>query len=279
MYYFQKYYELNDLNETDQFGQNVMHIAASLGYQELIRYILDHGNVNLYAQDCNGNTCLHLTANQGLARLCWLITQKNGGECVRLISVLNKQNQTAFDSIKNENTPNFKKIRNWLRLEAKTNEFLLDTRNNIDKKTDKSSPSLLKIKPGTIFFRWNSVRKMQLEWLAHFLTFPISLLLPMLIYRILFDSTKFSMLHGFIGYSSFVIIIYGMTHQRHRIEHLSGLHNPFNLGLFSCLFLCNYSTYYILMIECKFKLQIRKKKMKNKDNYYDFLLFYLCILL
>jgi len=245
---------MNDLNDLDQFGQNPMHIAASLGYQELIRYLLDHGNINLYAPDCNGNTCLHLTAKQGLGRLCWLITQKNGGECARLISALNKQNQTAFDAIRNENAPNFRKIRHWLRLEAKTNEVLLEKERDskvYDKKLDKPSPSLLKIKPGTVFFQWNSTRRMQAEWLVHFLTFPISLLIPMLVYRILFDSSQLSMWHGLIGYSSFPIIVYGMTHQRHRIEHLSGLHNPFNLGLFSCLFLCNYSTYYILMIDCK----------------------------
>ena len=253
MFYFQKYYDLNDLNDVDQFNQNAMHIACSLGFQEMIRYLLDHGKISMYAQDCNGNTCLHLAARQGLPRLCWLITQKNNGECARLIPILNKQNQTAFDVIRNENAPHFKKIRNWLRLEAKTNEYLLANRDIYEKKNDGQPSSMLKIKRGTTWIKWNSTRRMQLEWLAHFLTFPISLLLPMLMYMTFFDKNKLSMWQGLIGYSSFIIIMFGMTRQRHRIEHISGVHNPFNLGLFSCLFLCNYFTYFTVMIDCELK--------------------------
>ena len=94
MYYFQKYCGLNDLNDADQFEQNAMHIACASGFQELIRYLIEHGNINLYAQDCNGNTCLHMAAKCGLPRICWQITQKYNGEAIRLIGVLNKQNQT-----------------------------------------------------------------------------------------------------------------------------------------------------------------------------------------
>ena len=82
-----------------------MHIACASGFAELIKYLLDTGEVNIYAQDCNGNTCLHMAAKCGLPRLCWLITQKDRGEGARLIGVLNSQNQRPFDIIRNEKAP------------------------------------------------------------------------------------------------------------------------------------------------------------------------------
>jgi ankyrin repeat protein len=139
LYYFQKYHGLNDLNELDQFEQNVLLIACSLGFQELIRYLLDHGQINLNVQDCNGNTCLHLTVLQCLPRISWLITQQSNGQCIRLITLLNKQNQTPFDLIRNENAGNFKLIRNWLRFEVKTNDYILSEKRIVTVKKNKKT--------------------------------------------------------------------------------------------------------------------------------------------
>lgn len=258
IYYFQKYHGLNDLNELDQFEQNVMHIACSLGFQELIRYLVDHGQINLYAQDCNGNSCLHLTALRGLPRISWLLTQQNNGQCIRLITLLNKQNQTPFDLIRNENTPNFRLIRNWLRLELKTNDCILSenkskNRNSEKKADEKNLISSLKAKSGAVnissYLKWNSFRRLKFDWFCHFLLFPLSLLIPMVAYRILFDNRELSLWNGIIGYFSLPLILYGLTRQRHRIANISGEPNPYNLGLFACLFACNYITYFSIMLD------------------------------
>jgi ankyrin repeat protein len=105
MYYFQKYHSVNNLNDIDKFLQNPLHIACSLGSYELITYLVDSGQIDLYAQDANGNTCMHLAAKSGLPRSCWHIAQQNRGECIRLISIPNKKNQLPIDVIADESEP------------------------------------------------------------------------------------------------------------------------------------------------------------------------------
>ena len=151
----------------------------------------------------------------------------------------------------------FKKIKDWLRLEAKTNEYLLDScqdASSFEKKTDhsySSNASLLKIKRGTRFFKWNSKRSMQLEYLIRFISFGTVLTVPMLIYWYLFDN-QLNAWKGFFGYSTFIGIIFVITKQRHRIEHISGLQNPYHIGFFTSLFIYNYWTHYVYLMECKF---------------------------
>jgi hypothetical protein len=36
---------------------------------------------------------MHMAAKSGMSRTCWLIAQKNRGECIRLINFENKQKQ------------------------------------------------------------------------------------------------------------------------------------------------------------------------------------------
>ncbi len=86
----------------DQFQQNPMHIAAASGFADLVRYFIDSGEVDLMAQDINGNTCMHMTVKAGMPRLSWLISQSTRGECVRLINIENKQHLKPYDLIKNE---------------------------------------------------------------------------------------------------------------------------------------------------------------------------------
>jgi ankyrin repeat protein len=59
-HYFQKYHNINSLNDFDQFQQNPMHIAAASGFNDLIIYLLERSDVDIFAQDFNGNTCLHM---------------------------------------------------------------------------------------------------------------------------------------------------------------------------------------------------------------------------
>ena len=89
----------------DKFLQNPLHIACSAGSSDLISYLLDSGQIDLYAQDSNGHTCMHLAVKSGLPRSCWTLSQQNRGECVRLITIPNKKNQLPIDLIAGENEP------------------------------------------------------------------------------------------------------------------------------------------------------------------------------
>ena len=102
LYYFQKYHSIGGFNELDQFQQNALHIACACGYYDLAKFLLDSGEFNLFAQDVNGNTCLHMAVKSGMDRLCWQMTRFNHGECVRLVNITNNNNQKPFDLIRNE---------------------------------------------------------------------------------------------------------------------------------------------------------------------------------
>lgn len=217
------------MNDLDQFNQNPLHIACASGFSDLISFLMKTGDMDYYVQDLNGNTCLHMAAKSGLARICWLLTRENNGDCAKLIGYQNKNNQTPFDLIRNEKGPQFKKIRDWLRLEAKTNHLLhRDKYNLLEKKTDdvyeskSSNSSLLKIKKGTRFFNWNSTRALQAELAVRILSFPLVLTIPIVLNHVLFERHSLSMLRGFLGYSSFLGIFLLAFQQRHRISHISG---------------------------------------------------------
>ncbi len=105
LYYFQKYHSINNMNDADQFLQNPLHIASASGFVDLMNYLLERSDIDIFAQDYNGNTVLHMTAKCGLPRMCWLIAQQRKGEGSRLIAIENKQNQLPYDIIKNERGP------------------------------------------------------------------------------------------------------------------------------------------------------------------------------
>lgn len=48
------------MNDVDQFQQNALHIACASGFSDLIMYLINRGEIDYYAQDFNGNTCLHM---------------------------------------------------------------------------------------------------------------------------------------------------------------------------------------------------------------------------
>lgn len=102
MYYFQKYHSIGNLNDVDQFLQNPLHIACASGFSDLIIYLMKKSDIDIFAQDFNGNTVLHMAAKCGLSRICWMLAQMNKGEGVRLVGIPNKQMQLPFDIIKNE---------------------------------------------------------------------------------------------------------------------------------------------------------------------------------
>ena len=258
MYYFYNYHNINDLNVVDQFGQNAMHIACASNFQELIKFLLDQGKLNLYAQDCNGNTCLHMAAKSGLARICWQITQKHNGECVRLINIANKQNQTPLDIIRNETESNFLLIKQWISLEAKTNDYLIDKSYNFNLNGKKTDMPVSMRRNRMNFFKWNSDTSMRLCWILQLLKLPLIISLPMIINAFLFDKNELSLWQGLIGYSTFVLVTVPIAKLTHRISHISGLQNPFLFGFIVGILFHNYTMFFFSLIESKNRDYIKK---------------------
>jgi hypothetical protein len=133
--------------------------------------------------------------------------------------------------IRNEKGPQFKKIREWLRIESRTNE-LLDK--NIDmlmyekKSDDFMMPSkfptqkIFSFLPSFCSFNYNSYRQAYTEWLARLTCFFILLTVPQIVNRVLFDSSGFSAFKGIIAYGSLAGILFALTKQKHRIDHING---------------------------------------------------------
>ncbi|CAF0868772.1 unnamed protein product [Brachionus calyciflorus] len=253
MYYFEKYHSINNLNDVDQFQQSALHIACASGFSDLIMYLIDRGDIDFFLKDFNGNNCLHMAAKCGLSRICWILTKQNKGQCAKLIGDMNNQSQTPFDIIRNEKGSQYKKIRDWLRLEAKTNKYLLYNENNYDKKSDTlysgSSSSLLKIKKGTFWLNWNDDFKMRLDWYTRLFVVLILFVIPMLINRYLIYPGELSLIKGIVGFTTYIGLFYVMVGQRHRCTHISAYQNPFYVGLIVNLFISNYSSYYLIILD------------------------------
>jgi ankyrin repeat protein len=98
--YYQNYHGL-DTNDTDQFKQNSLHIACGSQHTNLATYLIKSKKMNLYDQDFNGNTCLHMAAKSGLSRICWLIVKQSGK---RIMAVKNNANLTALDMLGSDKT-------------------------------------------------------------------------------------------------------------------------------------------------------------------------------
>jgi hypothetical protein len=171
-----------------------------------------------------------MAAKSGMARTCWLITQKNRGDCVRLINVENKQKQKPYDLIRNEKGPQFKKIRDWLRIEARTNDFIdrINIKSNNEKKSDDfimpskfPTQKMCSLLPANSIFKWSSYRIGYAEWLSRFVCFFVLLTLPQILNRVLFVN-EISVFKGIIAYSALISIMFVLTKQKHRINHISG---------------------------------------------------------
>lgn len=101
-YYFQKHHQITNFNDADQFLQTPLHIACASGFADMAKFLIETGDIDLFSQDINGNTIMHMTARAALPRTCWMIAQKNRGECIRLLTIQNKQSQRPYDLIRNE---------------------------------------------------------------------------------------------------------------------------------------------------------------------------------
>ena len=143
-----------------------------------------------------------------------------------------------------------------MRLEAKTNKFLLSNTSSYDKKTDNilthSESSLLKIKKGTILLNWNDDLKMNLDYYARLFGLLLIFAIPMLINSFLIYPGELSLWKGVVGYSTFIGLFSVMVRQRHRCTHISSYQNPFYVGLILNLFVNNYLTYYGVLVDREF---------------------------
>lgn len=101
LHYFKKYHKM-DLNDYDRFKQNPLHIASASASSLLAQYLLKSKEFDLFDQDFNGNTCLHMSVKAGLHRVSWLYIQQAGR---RLLHVENKLRQTPLDMISTESAP------------------------------------------------------------------------------------------------------------------------------------------------------------------------------
>lgn len=207
---------------------------------------------------------MHMAVKSGMSRTCWLIAQKNRGECIRLINVENKQKQKPYDLIRNEKGLQFKKIRDWLRLESKTNDLLektSDTTTMYEKKSDDfmipskfPTKKLCSLFPANNLFKWNSHRAAYFEWYARFTGFFIIITIPQVLNRVLFNKNDLNIFRGVLAYSALACILYTLTKQKHRINHICGWENPFYLGYFLALVVHNYTSFYLVVLQCNFFL-------------------------
>lgn len=118
-------------------------------------------------------------------------------------------------------------IRDWLRLEAKTNEWLISstataTNSQEEYLLPSSSRSVLKIKKGTRCLSWNSKRKMQVELFVRSTSFFMALTIPVLVNLYLMP-VEVHLGKGLVGFGlTIILMLMQMMRQRHRINHISG---------------------------------------------------------
>ena len=65
-------------NLTDPRGQTALHVASSMGHEELVILLLHHGSI-VNTVDCQGNTALHL-ACMGGHKACLAVLMDHGGD-------------------------------------------------------------------------------------------------------------------------------------------------------------------------------------------------------
>ncbi len=95
--------------------------------------------------------------------------------------------------------------------DKKSDNFLADAKSGI-------SP-LEQILIKNSFFKWNAKKKGNAEWFLRFFSFFLAITIPFLINKIIpYEHTYFK---GLIGYSTFPLILYLFSQQKHRITHIS----------------------------------------------------------
>ena len=109
----------------------------------------------------------------------------------------------------------FKKIKEWLKLEAATNPLVVESDTNFkDKKSDNVATM------NNSAFKWSSHRQAQAEWLIRITSFFMAVTLPVLINKLIVPY-ELSVLKGLIGYSTLPAILFLFSRQKHRISHIS----------------------------------------------------------
>lgn len=102
-------------------------------------------------------------------------------------------------------------IKKWLRLEAKTNKWLLGGAGT------RGLASLFRIST-----YWNSNLLMKGERVLRFIAFFIILTVPVVLNTAIIYPNDMSTVKGLIGLSTFVMMAIVIVKQRHRCEHISG---------------------------------------------------------
>lgn len=223
-YYFQKHHNIASFNDVDQFLQNPLHIACASGYVEMAKFLIESGDLDLFAQDVNGNNVMHMASRAALTRICWLIAQQNKGDAVRLITVMNKQKQRPYDIIRNEKGHSHKKIRNWLNMELLTNP-LVKNQATVPIKSDEfktfTKPELTMTEKAIVGLKITPKQHGWLEWFIRFISFFLILSGPVSVNAFLMPK-EFSLLKGLVGFSTFPIMFLMFSKQKHRINHICG---------------------------------------------------------
>ena len=115
----------------------------------------------------------------------------------------------------------FRKIRDWLKLEANTNIWLA---NDINSKKDDEFYKSKSRSPFQLenLFQLNSNHKMKIEWYFRFFSFPLVLGFPILLHYYLFSPDTLTLWRGLINYGGLINVIFMLARQPHRINHISG---------------------------------------------------------
>ena len=101
-------------------------------------------------------------------------------------------------------------------------------------------------------FKWNSKSSMLFEYYKRLVMFGLIILLPFMLNMIIFSKNSTSILQGLIGHSGLILVAWSTSSQSHRIDHISGLQNPYFIGIFLAIFLFNYVTHFGFIIDCMF---------------------------
>ena len=101
-------------------------------------------------------------------------------------------------------------------------------------------------------FKWNSRSSMLFEYYKRLVMFGLIILLPFMLNMIIFSKNSTSVLQGLIGHSGLILVAWYTSSQSHRIDHISGLQNPYFIGIFLAIFLFNYVTHFGFIIDCMF---------------------------
>lgn len=247
-YYFQKHHQIANFNDNDQFLQTPLHIACASGCVEIANFLIETGDIDLFSQDINGNTVLHMAARAGMTRICWKISQKNRGECVRLASTPNKQQLRPYDLIRNEKSMKHRQIKEWLRMEALVNPMLAN--DSIESAETKKPNDLSLVDKAVITLKLSTNQQGFAEWFFRFISSFLVMSLPVLI-NFFVIPWRFSVLKGVLGYGSLIVVMWLFSRQKHRISHICGFENSYFIGFFQGCMVHNYFTYYYFIADSR----------------------------